>query len=132
MEKGLPKFENKIWGLNLKKLDRFRKGFELKIIFSEKAVADLESIFENILDYSHSKEEAYYVVNSIEKSIDVLKNPFVSGSIPYSARIANLGYKQIPIVDGNYLVFFLTQIDKKLRIVDYIKPTKTNYENSIC
>lgn len=104
---------------------------EYSLVFKQSSKKDLENIQENIRLYSGSESEAKYVLRLILKGIDDLKNPYFLGLIPYSSRIAKERFYYYPIVGGSYAVYFTLNKKEGTKTVYYIKPVKTNYENSI-
>ena len=104
---------------------------EYDISIRESAKQDLENIEASILNFSGSEREAKYVLRLILRGIQDLKNPYFHGLTPYSARIAEQGFYYYPIVGGSYVIYFQIDRRKKEKIIFYIKPTKTNYDNLI-
>ena len=101
------------------------------LVYKDSAKKDFDYIYDSVTIFSGSEDDARYVIDSLRAEVQVLTNPYFKRLIPYSSRIAQLGFFYYPLLGGTYIVFFKVNSDEMIKEITYVKSTRMDYLNLV-
>lgn len=102
---------------------------DYKVIFTENAMEDMDSIVEYLLFHLRNKQAACHFINSVENGKFVLSNSAESFQLCLNPRLQSLGYRRFNLDKTKY--FLLYRTENSTVFVDGIYHQFQDYENKI-
>ena len=100
-----------------------------KVIFTENALEDMDSIVEYLLFHLRNKQAACHFIDSIENGKFVLSNSAESFQLCLIPRLQSKGYRRLNLDKTQY--FLLYRTENSIVFVDGIYHQFQDYENKI-
>ena len=97
---------------------------DYKVIFTENALEDMDSIVEYLLFHLRNKQAANHFIDSVENGKFVLSNSAESFQLCLNARLRSLGYRRLNLDKTKYFLLYPV-------FVDGIYHQFQDYENTI-
>ena len=102
---------------------------DYKVIFTENAMEDMDSIVEYLLFHLRNKQAACHFIDSIENGKFVLRNSAESFQLCLIPRLQSKGYRRLNLDKTQY--FLLYRTENSIVFVDGIYHQFQDYENKI-
>ena len=102
---------------------------DYKVIFTENAMEDMDSIVEYLLFHLRNKQAACHFIDSIENGKFVLSNSAESFQLCLIPRLQSKGYRRLNLDKTQY--FLLYRTENSTVFVDGIYHQFQDYENKI-
>ena len=102
---------------------------DYKVIFTENAKEDMDSIVECLLFHLRNKQAACHFIDSVENGKFVLSNSAESFQLCLNPRLQSLGYRRLNLDKTKY--FLLYRTENSTVFVDGIYHQFQDYENKI-
>ena len=102
---------------------------DYKVIFTENALEDMDSIVEYLLFHLRNKQAACHFIDSIENGKFVLSNSAESFQLCLIPRLQSKGYRRLNLDKTQY--FLLYRTENSIVFVDGIYHQFQDFENKI-
>lgn len=102
---------------------------DYKVIFTENAMEDMDSIVEYLLFHLRNKQAACHFIDSDENGKFVLSNSAESFQLCLNPRLRSKGYRRLNLDKTKYFVLYRTE--NSTVFVDGIYHQFQDYENKI-
>ncbi len=102
---------------------------DYKVIFTENAMEDVDSIVEYLIFNLYNKQAASCFVDSLENGKNVLCNSAESFQLCSNFRLQSMGYRRLNLEKTKY--FLLYRIENSTVFVDGVFHQLQDYENKI-
>ena len=102
---------------------------DYKVIFTENALEDMNSIVEYLIFHLHNKQAANHFIDSVENGKYVLSNSAESFQLCLNSRLRSNGYRKWNLAKTKY--FLLFRIENSTVFIDGIYHQLQDYENKI-
>ena len=102
---------------------------DYKVIFTENAMEDMDSIVEYLIFHLRNKQAACHFIDSIENGKFVLSNSAESFQLCLIPRLQSKGYRRLNLDKTQY--FLLYRTENSIVFVDGIYHQFQDYENKI-
>lgn len=105
---------------------------DYKVIFTENAMEDMDSIVEYLLFHLRNKQAACHFIDSVENGKFVLSNSAESFQLCLNSRLRSKGYRRLNLDKTKYFLLYRTENSTVLWMVFIInsKITKIKLNNS--
>lgn len=102
---------------------------DYKVIFTENAMEDMDSIVEYLLFHLRNKQAANHFIDSVENGKFVLSNSDESFQLCLNPRLRSKGYRRLNLDKTKY--FLLYRTENSIVFIDGIYHQLQDYENKI-
>ena len=102
---------------------------DYKVIFTENAMEDMDSIVEYLLFHLRNKQATNHFIDSVENGKFVLSNSAESFQLCLNPRLQSKGYRRLNLDKTQY--FLLYRTENSTVFVDCIYHQFQDYENTI-
>lgn len=102
---------------------------DYKVIFTENAMEDMDSIVEYLLFHFRNKQAANHFIDSVENGKFVLSNSAESFQLCLNPRLRSKEYRRLNLDKTKY--FLLYRIENSIVFIDGIYHQLQDYENKI-
>lgn len=102
---------------------------DYKVIFTENAMEDMDSIAEYLLFHLRNKQAANHFIDSVENGKFVLSNSAESFQLCLNPRLRSKGYRRLNLDKTKY--FLLYRTENSIVFIDGIYHQLQDYENKI-
>ncbi len=109
-------------------IDSIRNKY-YKVIFTENAMEDMDSIVEYLLFHLRNKQAANHFIDSVKNGKFVLSNSAESFQLCLNPRLRSKGYRRLNLDKTKY--FLLYRIENSIVFIDGIYHQLQDYENKI-
>ena len=100
-----------------------------RVIFTENALEDMDSIVEYLIIHLRNKQAASHFVDSVENGKSILSNSADSFQLCLNSKLQSMGYRKLNLEKTKY--FLLYRIENSAVFVDGIYHQLQDYENKI-
>ena len=100
-----------------------------RVIFTENALEDMDSIVEYLIIHLHNKQAASHFIDSVENGKFILSDSPESFQLCLNSKLQSMGYRRLNLEKTKY--FLLYRIENSTVFVDGIYHQLQDYENKI-
>lgn len=100
-----------------------------EIVFTAKAKQNLNDIAIKVYELAKDKQTAINFVNRLRNAVKQLEYFPVSGKLPVDRTLLGFGYRYL--IEGDYLIFYVCDDEKRKVFIHYVVNGKTDYIRAI-